>query len=216
MASESLTLDGPLGALEAMLEMPAAGAAGRRGTVVVSAPNPQQGGTMNNKVVTTLARACRDMGWQVLRFNYRGVGRSAGSHDDGPGETQDLLAVLDQAVPAGEALILAGFSFGSFVTLNALRAQAAGRQPLGLLLVGVAAPRMQRTGVMVPETLRPATLVVHGQDDEVIPLQAALDWARPQVLPVTVLPDTGHFFHGRLTMLKLLAEAHLARWTAPA
>lgn len=155
---------------------------------------------MDNKVVQTIARACLQLGWRTLRFNYRGVGASAGAWDEGRGEVDDALAAVAGARAlegsAGLPLALAGFSFGGHVAANAAHRLAEGDKPQRLLLV---APSTRNFVVPpVPED----TVLVHGEADDVVPLQASLDWARPQSLPVVVVPGVGHFFHGQLTLLK--------------
>ena len=155
---------------------------------------------MDNKVVQTLARACVLSGYRSVRFNFRGVGGSAGAWDEGRGELDDALAVVRTFRAVDQPLVLAGFSFGAYV---AARAAAQLTALSKLVLVGPAASRFD-----LPEV--PAnTLVIHGEDDEVVPLVAALQWARPQSLPVVVLPGVGHFFHGQLPLLKALVMGAL-------
>lgn len=199
-------IDGPAGALEVVLESPEGTAP--IGLAVVAHPNPQQGGTMDNKVVHTLVRAFVAQGWQAVRFNYRGVGASEGAWDDGRGEVDDLLAVIarhrtDPALRQAP-LALAGFSFGGYIAAEAAQRLSAQGQAVGpLVLVSPAT-----TKFTVPEV--PAqTLVVEGELDDVVPLPSILDWARPQSLPVTVVPGTGHFFHGQLGTLKQIVLRHL-------
>lgn len=177
-----------------------------RGVVVIAHPHPLFGGTMDNKVVQTLARAFVQSGWTAVRFNFRGVGTSAGSHDDGRGELEDLLAVVEQVAPEGP-IALAGFSFGAFVTSHAVAALWERRSIEQIVLVGTAASRY--AVAPVPPSAHLRTLVVHGELDDTVPLSAVLDWARPQVLPVTVVPGGGHFFHGQLTLLRHLVARHL-------
>jgi alpha/beta superfamily hydrolase len=141
-----------------------------------------------------------------VRFNFRGVGGSAGTHDDGRGELDDLLTVVQHAAPTGP-LALAGFSFGAFVTANAFATLHAERELDSLVLVGVAASRFNVAPV--PAEAHAKTLVIHGEQDDTVPLTAVLDWARPQILPVTVVPGVGHFFHGQLQLLKSLVLRHL-------
>jgi alpha/beta superfamily hydrolase len=162
---------------------------------------------MDNKVVQTLARAFVLSGWATVRFNFRGVGASHGSFDDGRGELADLLAVVAEQAPNGP-LALAGFSFGAFVTSHAISALAPIRALGPLVLVGTAASRFQVAPV--PADLHQATLVVHGESDDTVPLTDVLNWARPQELPVTVLPGGGHFFHGQLPLLRGLVTRHIA------
>jgi alpha/beta superfamily hydrolase len=162
---------------------------------------------MENKVVTTLARAFVRCGWRAVRFNFRGVGQSAGSYDDGEGETQDLLAVITHLARQGP-LALAGFSFGTFVLSRALTTLWPGRDIEKLVLVGTAVARLDVA--QIPAALHERTLVVHGENDETVTLADALAWARPQHLPVTVLPAASHFFHGQLPLLRGVVERHLS------
>lgn len=202
--SQKLVLNGPAGVIEAVRDVPEDGPA--RGVAVIAHPHPLFGGTMDNKVVQTLARAFVQCGWTTVRFNFRGVGATEGVHDDGRGELQDVLAVVQQAAPEGP-LALAGFSFGAFVTSHAVEALWVPRQMDKIVLVGTAASRFTVAPVPVDAHLR--TLVLHGEQDDTVPLAAVLDWARPQTLPVTVVPGGGHFFHGQLPLLKNLVVRHL-------
>ena len=161
---------------------------------------------MDNKVVQTLARAFVSGGFAAVRFNFRGVGASAGVHDDGQGELDDLLAVVQHMAPEGP-IALAGFSFGAFVTSHALARLWSEREVVAAVLVGTAASRF--TVAPVPPEAHLRTLVVHGEHDETVPLTSVMDWARPQTLPVTVVPGGGHFFHGQLPLLRSLATRHL-------
>ena len=194
---ERVMLDGPAGAIETDLNDPGAA---RRGVALIAHPNPVQGGTKDNKVVTTLAKAFYHLGYVAVRPNFRGVGRSEGAYDSGQGETEDLLTVAEYLRKryANPALVLAGFSFGSFVQTRVARRIEAQR----LVLVGPAVNRF-------PAEMVPAdTLVVHGEHDDVVPLQAVLDWARPQHLPIVVVPGGEHFFHGRLNLLAQIVVQH--------
>ena len=193
-----LSIDGPAGVLVCAIDEPAAGTL-LRGIAVLCHPHPQHGGTMDNKVVITLARAFVQLGYRAVRFNFRGVGGSAGSWDEGRGEIDDALAVIAQqrAAHPGLPLALAGFSFGGFVAAQAADRLAAADPVQRLVLVGPATSRFT-----MPARVAPDTVVIHGEADDVVPLSATLDWARPQVLPVIVLPGVGHFFHGQLTLLK--------------
>ncbi|QXL84301.1 alpha/beta hydrolase [Comamonas sp. NLF-1-9] len=205
MQSQRLELAGPAGAIEAVRSAPD-DEASLRGTAVVAHPHPQFGGTMNNKVVQTLARAFVMAGFAAVRFNFRGVGESAGTYDEGRGELQDMLAVVQQAAAEGP-LALAGFSFGAFVASQALHTLWEQRPATHAVLVGAAASNFDVA--QVPEPARMRTLVVHGEHDDVVPLAAVLDWARPQLLPVTVVPGGAHFFHGQLPLLRELVGRHL-------
>jgi alpha/beta superfamily hydrolase len=203
-STQKFKLTGPAGALEALLDLPLEGVT-PQGTVVIAHPHPLFGGTMDNKVVQTMARAFVQSGWRALRFNFRGVGASEGTYDEGRGELQDLLAVVAHSAPDG-ALALAGFSFGAFVTSHAVAALAA-RDPRAVVLVGTAASRF--TVAPIAPELHERTLVLHGEADDTVPLADAMAWARPQTLPVTVVPGGGHFFHGQLPLLRSLVARHL-------
>lgn len=194
--TQRLKVAGPAGDIECALDMPGSAP---RGLAVVCHPHPQHGGTMDNKVVQTLARAFVQLGYAALRFNFRGVGASAGAWAHGPGEIDDALAVVASQRAPGQPLVLAGFSFGAYVASNvAARLAAAGTPAERLVLVGPAASRFGVAAVPAD------TLVLHGEADDVVPLSAVFDWARPQALPVTVIPGAGHFFHGQLPLLKSL------------
>lgn len=203
-ATQKLSLQGPAGALEALLDLPSGPS---RGAAVIAHPHPLYGGTMHNKVVQTLARAFVQCGWTAVRFNFRGVEQSAGVYDEGRGELQDLLAVVAQSAPTGP-LALAGFSFGAFVTSHAAATlMATERVPEKLVLVGTAASRFEVAPVAT--ALHERSLVIHGEQDDTVPLASVMDWARPQHLPVMVVPGVEHFFHGQLPLLKALVVRHL-------
>lgn len=205
-STQKFQITGPAGVIEGLIDEPAdTPATAWRGTAVIAHPHPLFGGTMDNKVVQTVARAFVQTGWRAVRFNFRGVGGSAGVHDNGTGELQDLLAVVAHAAPDG-ALALAGFSFGAFVTSHALAALA-GRDPAKVVLVGTAASRF--TVAPVAPDFHDRTLVLHGEQDDTVPLADVMNWARPQSLPVTVVPGGGHFFHGQLPLLRNLVARHL-------
>ena len=186
-----------------------------RGVAVIAHPHPLFGGTMDNKVVQTLARAFVQCGWRALRFNFRGVGATEGVYDEGRGELQDLLAIVAHGLEgnAAQPVALAGFSFGAFVTSHAVAALGLENPPQQLVLVGVAASRF--TVVPIAPELHARTLVLHGEQDDTVPLTAVMDWARPQSLPVTVIPGVAHFFHGQLPLLRSLVVRHLLTQAAP-
>lgn len=194
-ATRRLVIAGPVGAIESAVDAPAEGAVGR-GVAVVCHPHPQHGGTMDNKVVQTLARALVQLGWRSVRFNFRGVGGSAGAWAEGAGEVDDALAVIGASRAAGEPLVLAGFSFGAWVAAEAASRLDERDRPQRMVLVGPSTER--QTMASVPAD----SLVIHGETDDVVPLAATLAWARPQALPVLVFPGVGHFFHGQLGLLK--------------
>jgi len=195
--TERRTVAGPAGELECAIDTPADP---RSGTAVICHPHPQHGGTMDNKVVATLARAFTQCGWRAVRFNFRGIGGSAGTWDDGRGEIDDALAVVAALCDPAQPLALAGFSFGAYVASHA----AAALQPARLVLIGPA------TASFTLAPVAAGTLVVHGEADDVVPLAATLAWARPQALPVVVVPGGSHFFHGQLALLKSLVVRHLS------
>lgn len=203
--TERLVLAGPAGAIEVMRDDPA-DAGAPRGVAVIAHPHPLYGGTMDNKVVQTLARAFVQCGWRAVRFNFRGVGASAGEYDEGRGESQDLLEVIRQLAPEGP-LALGGFSFGAFVTAQAVHSLWPQRPLERLVLVGTAVTRFAVPEV--PQDAHDRTLVIHGEQDDTVALSAVMDWARPQTLPVTVVPGVEHFFHGQLPLLKSLVVRHL-------
>lgn len=196
---ERVIVDGPAGALETDLNDPGEP---RRGIALIAHPNPVQGGTKDNKVVTTLAKTLFGLGYVALRPNFRGVGGSAGSFDQGNGETDDILAVARYAMTrfGSLPLLLAGFSFGAFVQTRVAQKLSAEK----LVLVGPAVNRFPAA------TVPAGTLVIHGEVDDVVPLAAVLDWARPQQLPLVVVPGGEHFFHGKLHLLAQIVQRHCA------
>jgi alpha/beta superfamily hydrolase len=191
------TIAGPAGALEVVMNTPPQAPLG---IALVAHPHPQQGGTLDNKVVQTLAKTFFALGYAPVRFNFRGVGASVGIFDHGDGETEDALAALAFARKSfGESLpvALAGFSFGSFVQTRVAKRVDAER----LVLVG---PAVKRFAV---ESVPAETIVIHGEEDDVVPLDDVFAWARPQELPIVVFPGCGHFFHGRLSQLQRIVTA---------
>ena len=196
-----LKLAGAAGELECAVDTPAGTP---RGLALVCHPHPLHGGTMDNKVVQTLARAFVQLGYETVRFNFRGVGASAGAWDEGRGETEDAQAVLAACRQAGQPLLLAGFSFGAYIAARVASRLPAEQAAERLVLVGPAASRFDMPAVPA------GTLVIHGEADDVVPLAAVLDWARPLAQPVTVIPGAGHFFHGQLPLLKSLVTGTAA------
>jgi alpha/beta superfamily hydrolase len=203
--TEKLRIQGAAGAIEVLRDR-AADAAPALGVAVIAHPHPLFGGTMDNKVVQTLARAFVGCGWTAVRFNFRGVGASEGVHDEGRGECDDMREVVAQLAPEGP-LAIAGFSFGAFVASCAIDRLWAARDIRQVVLVGTAASRF--SVAPLPPEAHERALVVHGEQDDTVPLAAVMDWARPQSLPVTVVPGGGHFFHGQLPLLKNLVARHL-------
>ena len=202
-----LQLDGPSGALEALyLPVPDA-----RGLALICHPNPVKGGTMLNKVVSTLQRTARDAGYSTLRFNYRGVGASAGSHDMHMGEVDDAEAASDwlRAQHPELPLSLLGFSFGGFVAA-ALggRLEARGQQLEHIFMV---APAVMRLDENVALAQSGTLTLIQPEDDEVVPPAAVYAWSEALARPHELLKvaECGHFFHGRLTDLKELVSTRL-------
>ena len=214
--TEKISLQGGAGMIEALRDQPEAVGHPHpytlpqpypRGVAIITHPHPLFGGTMDNKVVQTMARACTQAGWTALRFNFRGVGASAGTYDEGRAEADDLRAVMEQACPAGSAVCLAGFSFGTFVASQVLAFAAQRNRLEKIVFVGTATSRF--AVAQIEPALHERTLVIHGEQDDTVPLASVMDWARPQLLPVTVVPTGGHFFHGQLPLLKSLVLRHL-------
>jgi uncharacterized protein len=207
----SFMLDGPTGKLETISDV-AEPACARRGVAVVCHPNPAQGGTMHNKVVTMVERALRESGLDTVRFNFRGTGASAGVYDNGNGEGDDLAAVVAwvRRTRPDDALWLAGFSFGSYVTIrNAARLQAEA-------LISIAPP----AGRWSFESIAPPGcpwLVVMGEEDEVVEPQAVFDWIDSLAVPPELvrMPETGHFFHRRLMDLRGAVKHAVLDWLPP-
>jgi alpha/beta superfamily hydrolase len=194
--SDKFTLQGGAGKMECLLDLPAEAP---RGIALVAHPHPLYGGTMDNKVAATLARTFVALGYVAARFNFRGVGASEGVHDDGRGEVDDMLVMLEhmQAQYPGLPIALSGFSFGTFVQAQLQqRLIAEGRPAERLVLVGTAAGKWP-----MPEV--PAdTILIHGELDDTITLTQVFDWARPLDIPVVVIPGADHFFHRKLGHIK--------------
>lgn len=208
----TVLLSGPAGAIELACAVPEPGTA-RAGTAVICHPHPLQGGTMHNKVVTIIERALRELGLATVRFNFRGVGASEGSYDEGNGESDDLAAIVGwvREVRPDDAIWLAGFSFGSYVALrNAQRLDAAA-------LVTVAPPvgRWDFSQITLPAC---PWLVVQGEEDEVVDPAAVFDWIASLAEPPQLvrMPETGHFFHRRLMDLRGLLKNALQSHLPPA
>jgi len=196
---KNISIPGEAGGIEAMMHLPDVTP---KAVVVIAHPLPIMGGTMDNKVVTTLAKAFVEMDYAVLRFNFRGVGASVGSYDEGNGETLDAMSVAHfmRATFPDLPLLLSGFSFGGYVQARA----ALELHPQRLVLIAPAVGRFA-----MPE-VPPDTLIIHGDVDEVVALHELLEWARPQQLPVIVLSGAEHFFHGRLVQLKKIVIQQLS------
>lgn len=203
VAVQKFSVAGTAGLLEGIVHMPDKEICA---IAVVAHPLPTMGGNMDNKVAVTLAKTFAELGCVALRFNFRGVGASEGEFTGGDGETEDLIAIARYAQEQfGDELplLLSGFSFGGYVA-----ARAAQRlKPRNLVL---AAPAVGRFTAGDMPAVAPDTLVIHGEHDDVVPLAEVLDWARPQHLPIVVLPQAEHFFHGRLTQLRDIVRRHFS------
>lgn len=198
---EKLLLDGPAGKIDVIMERPDA----PKGIALIAHPHPLGGGANTNKVAYTLAKTFTGLGYAAFRPNFRGVGGTEGVHDEGRGETEDLLAVLDDArrrcgdIP----VVLAGFSFGAYCqTRVAKRLAEAGHPAQRLVLVGTAAGYVESTRHYDTEAVPHDTIVIHGSDDTLVPLANVFAWALPNDLPVVVVPGADHFFHRRLHLIR--------------
>lgn len=204
---EVFEFDGGAGLVDCVMEWPEGSP---RGWALVLHPHPLHGGARDNKVVTTISRACLQHGLVAVRPNFRGVGKSEGCFDQARGETDDMGLLVDRfratypEVFAGQ-WVLAGFSFGTSVAAQLYSSLQGTRQPDALILAGPAVERFKFREIVVPED----TLVVHGELDEVVPLSEAMDFARGHGLPVSVIPDASHFFHGKLLTLRMLVQQRL-------
>ena len=181
---------GPAGKIECAVDEPQGRAS--RGVALVAHPHPLHGGTLDNKVAQTLARAFVELGYTAWRPNFRGVGASEGTHDEGRGEVEDLAAVLKHA--KADQPVLAGFSFGAAVQTRLAQVV----KPERMALVGVAVKHLE--AMPVPAD----TILIHGEEDTTVPLADVLAWARAQDLPVVVVPGADHFFHRRLNVLRAI------------
>jgi len=207
MRSERRLVAGPAGQIEVALDWP--DRASPVGVAHIAHPHPLFGGSLDNKVVSTLARVFATLGWLAVRSNFRGVGATQGQHDEGRGELDDLMHLVERVAWLQDAaptvpVALAGFSFGSFIVAQAAaQLQSRGAAARHLILVGAAAGKWPMPAV------DPGALVIHGEQDETILLTDVLAWARSCDVPVVVVPGADHFFHRRLPVLKRLATRHL-------
>ena len=207
--TETTTFDGLAGVIDCALDWPEGTPTG---WALVLHPNPAQGGTRDNKVVTTIARACVQHGLLAIRPNFRGIGSSGGAFDHGKGELLDMAALVEQfraRYPDVAAMpwVLGGFSFGTSIAvqLYAKWDRLQKTLPNIVLLAGSAAMRFRHSEVKAPED----AMVIHGEVDEIVPLSEVMDWARPLGMPVVVIPEAGHFFHGKLLILRQLVQTRL-------
>ena len=207
--TETVQFDGLAGKIDCAFDWPDEPAVG---WALVLHPNPAQGGTRDNKVVTTMARACVQQKLVAVRPNFRGIGLSEGEFDHGQGEVLDMAALVEQfrvrypELAAGQ-WVLGGFSFGTSIGLQLYAQWQTQSRPLPnlVILAGSAALRFRHFASAVPAD----ALVIHGEQDDVVPLSEVLDWARPLDIPITVIPDAGHFFHGKLLILRQLLQTRL-------
>lgn len=202
---ERVLLDGPDGKIEVFV----AAHENPQGIALIAHPHPLFGGTADNKVVTTLAKAFRELGYVTLRPSFRGVGGSQGMHGHGVAETGDLLAVLAYArqrfacVPKSLPVALAGFSFGAYVIARVAKALAENGEPAErLVLVGTAAGFIEGARDYLTEAVAPDTIVIHGSSDQTVPLANVIAWATPLELPLIVVPGADHFFHRKLHVIR--------------
>jgi len=202
MAQHKFSIPAPSGVLHGVVHMPQGEP---RAIAVVAHPLPIMGGTMDNKIVTTLVKTFADLGFVAVRFNFRGVGESTGVYDEGNGEVEDVLAIVKYSMQefGPLPLILSGFSFGGHVQARA----AEKLKPQKLVLIAPAVGRFAMPHVPAD------TLLIHGEMDEVVSLSDVLAWARPQHLPVVVVPEATHYFHGYLHQIKAIVTHHFAGYS---
>lgn len=207
--NKTIVFQGQAGAIDCAVDWPTGTP---RGWALVLHPNPVQGGTRDNKVVTTIARSCVQEGLVAVRPNFRGIGKSEGEFDNGVGETQDMLDVVEQFsrdypdIASGK-WVMGGFSFGTSIgaQLYSTLAEHQQKVPDVVILAGPAIERFNFRAVELPDD----TLLIHGELDDVVPLSETMDFARKADLPVVVIPESGHFFHGKLIALRRLVEQRL-------
>ncbi len=200
-SSERAFLVGGAGRIEVAIDRTPVPA---RGIALIAHPHPLFGGTLDNKVVQTLAKVFVELGYAALRPNFRGVGQSEGEHDYGQGETDDLIAVLDQArARMGQLpVILAGYSFGGYVQTRVANRVTPERMVLVAPATGIVSGGRTYSAAPVPAD----TIVIHGERDETVPLANVLDWARPLDIPIVLVPSADHFFHRRLHLIKSIVK----------
>ena len=202
MPTPHVLLAGPVGAIEVVID---AADSPARGIALIAHPHPLYGGTLENKVVQTLAKTFVELGYIAARPNFRDVGATEGAHDHGGGETEDLVAVVSALRREhGELpVVLAGYSFGAFVQTRVAKRLA----PERMVLVGLAAGAVGGTRAYATEAVPADSIVIHGERDETVPLANVMDWARTQELPIVVIPDCDHFFHRKLHLIRSIVTA---------
>ena len=199
-------MEGPVGRIEVVADLPHDSDAAL-GLALIAHPHPLYGGSVDNKVVQTLAKTMVELGYIALRPNFRGVGGSEGAHDEGLGESDDLVSVLEQGRERfgtrGDARpVLCGYSFGAFVQARVAQRVA----PLRMVLAGTANGRVGGDRTYDTPAVPSDTIVIHGEQDETVPLRNVFDWARPQDLPVIVIPGCDHFFHRKLHIIRNIVK----------
>jgi alpha/beta superfamily hydrolase len=205
--SETLFVDGAAGRIETVLDLPAAGETALRGIALIAHPHPLFGGTLDNKVVQTLAKTFAELGYAAVRSNFRGVGETEGTHDHGEGETDDMLTLAAWArarfdVRGMLPVAAAGFSFGAWIQTRVAERLALQRLVLVALPAGfVSDGRSYTTGSVASDTI-----VIHGEQDETVPLANVFDWARPQDIAISVIPGADHFFHRKLKLIRSIIQ----------
>jgi len=201
---ERVFLEGTAGRIESVIDAPTGAPDGPTGIALVAHPHPLYGGTLDNKVVQTLAKTFVQLGWVAVRPNFRGVGASEGIHDHGAGETEDMIAVARQAGERfpGLPLVLAGFSFGAFIQTRVAKRLTVHR----LVLVAPPSGLVGGGRSYVTEDVPADTIVIHGEQDQTVPLANVFEWARPQELPIVVIPGADHFFHRRLHLIRNIVK----------
>ncbi len=202
--TEQLLLEGADGRIEVFVDTLEPSLA-PSGIALIAHPHPLFGGTADNKVVTTLAKTLRSLGYITLRPHFRGVGLSDGEHDHGEAETRDLLRVYDYAQQrfGARPVVLAGFSFGAYVVTRLAKLLTERGMPAErLILVGTAAGYIEGARSYQTEAVAPDTIVIHGSNDETVPLAHVLAWAEPLELPISVIPGADHFFHRKLHIIR--------------
>ena len=199
--TERLLIDGPAGRIDIAIDTPAGSP---RGTAVIAHPHPLFGGTLDNKVAQALARCFVELGYVSVRSNFRGVGATEGAHDNGEGETDDIEHVARWAmqVYGTKAPVLAGFSFGAYVQTRVAKRIP----PERMALVGVPNGSVTAGRTYASEPVPADTIVIHGELDDTVPLANVLDWARPQDLPIVLVPGADHFFHRRLHIIRSIIK----------
>ncbi|MCB6185020.1 alpha/beta fold hydrolase [Leeia sp. TBRC 13508] len=200
--TQTILVSGPVGQIEVFCDFPLAAS---QGIVLIAHPQPLMGGSAAHKIPHLLAKLFQQLGYSVFRPNFRGVGHTAGTHDHGEGETDDLEIVTDWLLSQypNQALILVGFSFGAYVQTKLAERLAQRNIPLtGLFLLGTPSGTVESKRVYHTPLVSKEAVVIHGETDEIAPLTNLLDWIRPQGIPVILIPGANHFFSGKLIELQ--------------